>query len=153
MIPFVQSSDTGKPRVADEVAKHRMTLLINIGQDSSPGHWSEPSSIQHQLENKTDFLAEYPPPDISVRKYIYQMARDSTNVCALYVAFLRALFQEALVLMQMEFNDATPLSLQWYEYMQIGISHDSQGPRREDFYEKGVATVPALVRNLCYPPL
>lgn len=72
---------------------------------------------------------------------------------ASYVAFLRALFQEALLLMQTEFHETTPLSLQWYEYMQTGGLHDKQGPQREAFYEKVVTTAHELVRHLHYLPL
>lgn len=73
---------------------------------------------------------------------------DFDTVRAAYVTFLRALFQEALALMQTKFNKTTALSLQWYEFMQTGILHDKQSPNREMFYQKVVATASELVRHL-----
>jgi hypothetical protein len=128
-----------------------VSFLINTREALKQGQWSKSAYLASTVPD-THFLTAYPPADDNVRHYLCHSGHNFETVRASYIAFLRALFKEALALMiQMKPEDNIPFSQQWYQYMQDGISHDAQGPNRMAFYETVVTTAKTLVHHFPFP--
>ncbi|QRV81285.1 G2/mitotic-specific cyclin cdc13 [Ceratobasidium sp. AG-Ba] len=133
-ISVVQSSGTGKSRMAQEAANTVFTIPMNLRDDLGPGH------------DKT-----FPPPDPVVRKY-FEVRRKYSNERqkADYALLLQALFDEAGQLVQHFWPDTKgpELARKWASYLKEGQTERVSGKNRELFLSAAVKKAEAKSASL-----
>ncbi|QRV92090.1 Serine/threonine-protein kinase [Ceratobasidium sp. AG-Ba] len=133
-ISVVQSSGTGKSRMAQEAANTVFTIPMNLRTDLGPGY------------KKT-----FPPPDPVIRKYFEDIKRYSNErQKADYALLLQALFDTAAQLVQKFWPDTkgSELARKWASYLNEGQTEREPGKNRALFLSMAVNEAEARTAGL-----
>ncbi|QRV97616.1 Serine/threonine-protein kinase [Ceratobasidium sp. AG-Ba] len=121
-ISVIQSSGTGKSRMAQEVANTVFTIPMNL--------------------RDPEYKKVFPPPDFIIRKYF----KDRENFIderqeVDYALLLQALFKNAGQLVQKHWPGikGPELARKWNEYLKVGQTEDESGPNRRAFLSAAVS--------------